>query len=632
MRLTSVVDFVRNKKLPLTIVVLSALSLLVLVPRQPDIEKLQALMERGNYPAAREGAMQVLARTPEAHSIRDMLVKICLVEGNFHEALEQLLFLADSGWDTRPREFEFNAAIPALEPDAGENLLALVIAALDGHPQWAWLREFGLKILVQGDSLSLIPLYLGKLNPEDYISYEDLISQAWRKTLDSGQRAIAWQATVAMDNLQQIEEINYWYSWQEDYFPPRFLFRAQILLSWLDQDAAELVALQQSQPLDPILAAGRGSVDLGWLLEWEGNNPIEDEYAGVYSYIKAQVIGRADQVEKRHLANITPRHLLKSVDISNRPKLQVVMAYIDENFPGTGDTELLRQALAAPEPPAPVWTVEGYSHGELTGDGGLVLSEYSPDFGTTYRYQNPKTGDEYVLPQGNYYWSPDGSKVAIIPWWGEYKLETYTSKGELLTRLGGIANIEQVGWQDANSLWIVRPKLVPQVGNVKVLTNYDLGTGSVQELPDMPKLSREGIFFFGPRGRVAWRDGYTIGVYQGGQVFTLKFDHYAEVLSWQPRAQGLIINLDNGYYFYQPGGIPQELDLPALGSPVIAWLSKDEFTWEFFMAGQTMLGVYNLKTGAVAMTGIVNPIDVVGNLVLARGSNNLYLYDLGELD
>jgi len=57
--------------------------------------------------------------------------------------------------------------------------------------------------------------------------------------------------------------------------------------------------------------------------------PTEDEYAGVYSYIKAQVIGRADQVEKRHLANITPRHLLKSVDISNRAKLQVVMAYID---------------------------------------------------------------------------------------------------------------------------------------------------------------------------------------------------------------------------------------------------------------------------------------------------------------
>lgn len=71
-----------------------------------------------------------------------------------------------------------------------------------------------------------------------------------------------------------------------------------------------------------------------------------------------------------------------------------------------------------------------------------------------------------------------------------------------------------------------------------------------------------------------------------------------------------------------------ELDFPVTPVQVIYWLNDYELTWSFpLVAGQSMLGIYNLQTKEVTMTGIVNPIAVSGRWVLVQGIDKVYVYE-----
>ena len=129
--------------------VLLFVTLGVLIPGQSDLDKLQALMDRGNYSAVIKGAERLLARKPEANEFRDCLAQAQLAVGDWAGALVNVGVLHAAGWDTEPLESQFPVAIIVADAARAGGVLAAAEEVLSRHGKWPWLEQFALNLLLQ---------------------------------------------------------------------------------------------------------------------------------------------------------------------------------------------------------------------------------------------------------------------------------------------------------------------------------------------------------------------------------------------------------------------------------------------------------------------------------------------------
>lgn len=584
MNLTRLRDILENHKgLVLAGAAILILSVWVLIPERVSPEKLQGLLERENFPAVREGALQALAREPKAHEIRALLIEACLEDGRYTEAMEHLLILNSSGWDIKELELQFFMQISAIAQDAGESsaLLALLAAKMPEHPGWNWVKAFGLQVLDAGGGITMAPAYLAGLCPEDVGSITHLLKPVWRTAAESADWETAWQTAGILDPLLKAAEdaaekkgdwetvhkigsvadlgIDLRYAWHlrmvsspNDYVQmlqgtdyPGYMCRLGFLQSNFGGNQEKWAVLQEKYPEDPLLACTRGLDNLDWLAEWESLHPIGKDDKIFYSSLKAQLIARADSVEIRHFLNVLPSDLLEAVlrDAVNKPKLAVALDYLHSDPYMKRVVDTARLALDAP---GPVWTLENYPRAIMSGDGnGLIITEPGQDLSDRdkIKYLSLETGEEFTLPEDDIIWSPDGSRVAVQAWVDtKYHFRVYTKQGELIQECPGGINQETIQWRDSTSLWLVKRELKPE-GNMICLYILDLTDGSVQRADSIPNI--QDTFFglsFGPRGRLAWVEGQDLRVFDGAKIITLTYQgEFCRILGWRPDARGMVV-------------------------------------------------------------------------------------------
>lgn len=650
----------KPKSLLVAGLVLAGFFVFLLIPRQPDSEKLQSLLERGNYQAAREGAQQILAREPQDHLVREVLVKSYLGAGKFTEAMEHLLVLASFGWDTKALEADFKEAILPLAEDQEESssLLALVASHLDEHPSWDWLREYGLIVLSWGGGTSKAPEYLAALDYSDIEKHVYHFTSIWAKAKEYQDWDLAWQIAEVLDSLIDAAldvawQNNYYdtvriieqilgpnYSYQE------WLCQVHLIQDIFSQDPAKFVALQEKNSGNPLLAVGRASsiAGLDWLIQWESLHQVDEEFRSIYSLQKSQLISQAEMVEPSQLNHILPYQLLSAAlaDVYNKAKLSTILDYL-RTYPFMAQE--LDIAHSALDLPPPLLTLEDLvvmwistdgvvirGSTQLTGDGKGLLNSAPSDFGFTHKYYDLETGREFAIPSGYYSLAPSSSLLAVEVSSLNSEIQIY-DRGRLIGTYPRDNSVERVGWRDADTLWLVKKELQHLVGNVNYLYSMSIADGSIRREEAVPawKGNHWNSFWFGPRGRFAWTEAQTLRVYDGNRVYSVEIeqDPFIQLLCWRPDGGALMVSTGGKTFSYTLGGsLIEEVTF----SSVEAWLSKDEIAFTSPLGtGQRMLGIYNAETEAVTWTGVIDPISIAGNRVLCRSGDKLYIYDLEEL-
>lgn len=377
---------------------------------------------------------------------------------------------------------------------------------------------------------------------------------------------------------------------------------------------------------------------LDWLVAWEEAHGLAKEDEEAYSSFKMLSVAEARQVQSRQFQYVGPLELLAAglMDAANRDKLEIILDYVEAVPELAADVEILRSCHPLPRFFRAIPN-RGAISCSLSGDW-LCLRDYGGPEGIEHTYHNFVTGAEFTLP---YFleWSPDGLRAASVE--GNH-LRIYDCQGQIIQEqdLSSPARGD-IAWRDEGSLWIPLVERGPtgiQRASMYILT---LASGSLERAEHIPS-AISPYFYYGPQGRLAWKEGNYFYVYDGKATHALPLDNLIAVGAWSPDGKAmLLITAQEAYpnvvlgkaLHYKIGGSVKELELEfglsSMPLPLISWLNQDELSWPFPLAtGQHMLGKYNLRTGEVTMTGIVLPQEVSGRRVLAQGVDGVYVYEL----
>ncbi len=601
--------------------VLLFVTLGVLIPGQSDLDKLQALMDRGNYSAVIKGAERLLARKPEANEFRDCLAQAQLAVGDWAGALVNTGVLHAAGWDTEPLESQFPVAIIVADAARAGGVLAAAEEVLSRRGKWPWLEQFALNLLLQSGAVERAPGVLSHLSKarieaaldqiwEQLVMATDNLDAAWRTASLLDERGIA---VYGSNGSRQLLFFLY-------QCPPE---------AWLQ--------LQERYPDDSILAAIRSQVmpqgGLDWLAAWEENRRLEP--TGAYCTLKGKAVAQAQQVEARHLKYLPPLEILRAalMDAVNKEKLDFILGYLADLPEPVADMEVLSLALTAPEP---VGVFPRGPSGEsytLSGDW-LCISKRSDSQENVCAYYNLVNGEEYEYPGYFGCWSPDGSYLAQL---GQGKLRIYDAHGKVVHELSDTSFAIDIGWRDEKTLWVPLLNFTAQGGITLLMHTLTVEDGVLSQT-GLSEFSYHRVQY-GPGGRLAWQEGNRFFVYDGEVTHSLEANGRYSIWGWAPDGSAVIFGqqrylLEDGTIvgkslYYEIGGEVTELDLSPAWEGVVSWLSAEEITWPFpLVTGQSMLGIYNLQAQAVTMTGIVMPGVVSWPWVLVTGADEVYVYAL----
>ena len=616
---------VRHKIVALTIAGLVILGLVIVSSSQPDLSKMEALYNRGQFQAARVGLAQALQKEPEWHEARFLLAQTELSDGRQVAALEQMGILAEAGWDITEFEVRLNRWLASDPPDleTAKQIVDFSVQAMEQIPQWDWLREFGLKVAVDW-ALEELPGYLSHLGERDFDNYWSLVEQGWFSAVESGAWETAWQVSGAIDKTYERYNASGY---------PGLEFRVRLVASMghLEVIWAEL---QAKFPEDCLVAVARAismprDQGLDWLVEWEGHNQVAPEAVAFYSTMKGRrLILGVEKLKTIHLANIESEDLLSIAlnMVDDEVKFMLLLDYLAQDPEMVQQVEIAKLILEVPEPE---WQIDAAWGVSASEDGSKVMLH---QYGEQPFLFNLSSGDEVTFPASfsDYFLSPDGSKVAVMQdsGWG-YSILTYSGQGEMIQELGIDSRMSLIGWRDSNSLWL--SALGVDYGFS--LCVLDLSDGTISKL-DID-LHRQTWFQPGPGGRIAWFRDKEVGLWDGDSVSVYSYGDSVNALAWSLDGTSLIVTIDSELHIQNIGGNLVALDLPRGRIPLyfelfLSWRSRDELYFNYSISNrQTMLAIYNVRTGKTTMTGILNPSMVVGNRVLAHGNDGrLLIYNL----
>ena len=568
----------RSKLVALTIVALVIIGILIFYNNQPDLNKMEALYNRGQFHAARVGLEQALQKAPERHEARTLLVHTELSDGKPLQALEQMLILAEAKWDTLSVEVAFRRWMRSeqLDEDTAMLIIDFVYQESDRIPQWEWLREVGVDVV----------------------------------------RA----------NLPPSPILTSHYSWV-----PGMEFRAW-LLDNVNPDSSFWTKLQAKFPQDSLAAVGRARSmsspqGLEWLSQWESSNEIYSVEAGLYSLKKSSILHGMDTMETAYLNHVFPQDLLAIAlaAVDNRVKLVFLLDYL-EQYPDMGDLlEVARQAVDAPEPE---WRIPAGVISNLTEDGNKIVLRKDDKI----ILHEIATGQRVELPAAGFapFISPDGSKVAQLETsYDGWIAHIFTDQGVKVQEYKTDNWMYSVGWKDSSNLWLTKHERTYPEQNLFVL---NLATEKVSRFEAIPPAEEYAQMRVGPGGRLAWFSEEKVGVWDGQEFWEYEYQADISGLDWAPDGSRIALTMGKDLYVQDIGGEFAALDLSGEHDnyyrPFLSWRNGDELYINYPLGRAVqMLAIYNLKTREITQTGIVNPQEVAGNRVLLFSGDTARIYD-----
>lgn len=566
------------------------ISVLLLRPSTPDIDKLREMYERGQYSAVRAQLERELRADPDWYEARELLVLVLLEDGDLDLVLTSLAELRKSGDIMALESFLSgwlrDASLPA---EQANSALETVRTGVDANPLWPWLNEFYLELLIKIQYAQEIPGALrwiataqsGQLS--DRLSH--LFSAAWSEAAVQLSPGELWQLSVELD-----------YSLPED----SSAWRRRALFHF---DLDEVIEAQREFPQDPVLISNLASRQeaqrgLELLREWEKSYSVDDYWLSWYASAKINLLSRAHTVGPKDFRWLSSVQLL-SIAVNSIPqpeKCRVILKFLDERNECPEDIEIVRAALRGPKP---VFTLQG-SRPVLSPDGKWLIIDTDA---TTARLYNLETKESISLSIADYLgnnpwvWAPDSRMAARVAESYQNSIAVYDIQGELRHQAALEGNYIILGWYDSKTLWVQEtdsndnsPAGIPLLLKIE---SGEISTSSV----DFP-LSVTN-FCPGPRGCVAWVDSGAINIFQHDKLFKLELNNYAPA-SWTPDGGSLLLCSSGfpAYFALWTGNEPEPLGIEGA---FLGWRSGEEYYWGEGFAGTSECWVrgYNIRTGEV---------------------------------
>lgn len=604
----------RQKIIALVVTAVILAAGIMLGPGTTDLDKLDSLYVRGQYQAALVGLETLLKSDPDSVEILTRLVRTELALGRPVRALEYCLRIASLSSDHSSlifHEFDRWLQTAEIEKEAAGDILDLIAEELGHFPQWPWLKRLGIQVAIIGH-LERLPNYLSHLGDNVYISFRDSIDEGWSKLLESQEWEAAWELAVLLDNFPL-----QWLPYSGDH-------REQYMRHFdLGLDAWSM--LQERNPQDCLAAVGlagaMSSKGLDWLQKWEEGNTIPLASAGFYSLWKSYIVRDADSIATSHLENIEAEHLLAAIITQGGipEKFQVLLDYLKQ-FPEMAVH--LDLALEIESFPQHTRVFPDAQVARLSDDGQSIM--YLRDM--KWVVHHLATAYELKFDVGDYWhWSPQGSQTLVLrnsPSMGAI----YTNQGEVIHEFRWDSH---VAWRDSSSLW----KTEFRDGDYLVYVEY-LETGETSRFQQIDAL-RSYMFFPGPESRLAWRWGNKIDIWDGNVVKSFGAEGNPQNLSWLPDGSGVLFADNEQLHIQYLDGRKLVLELPGWQqfNPMqpVAWKSPHELYYKCKLGPDFpgILAIYDIKTEAVRLIGILEPYSVAGNRVTAsQEGRGVYLYEL----
>lgn len=602
--------------------VISGLVILAMVLLTPstDLDKLEAMYNRGHYPAARSGLERALARDSDFHDARQLLIKIELAENSPVAALEHLVTLAAEGIDVADLEYQFNRWLmlsPRLDAKVGEQILEVIIDRPRGLSDWEWLSVFGLRV-IEISSPESTANYLLKVHP-DHIRYNwELADLAFNNIVHKDLEA-AWAVATILDNLANPN------------FQGSIDYRLHLVNEWYNQES--IFALQALFPEDIVAAIAKAGLmsspqGLIWLQNWESKfGRLPASVVHYYSSNKCRLLMEAAEVNEEQLTNIMPEDLLRVIISENQDssKLKIITQYLTR-FPEMAEPVAL---LSVPRL-EPALVIDDAWVFSLSPDGRRAIIRRMVD---DYIYEID-TGKEYGVSSWNLRWSPDGSHAVVVD---EGSLSTHwviSNKAEQIQEFELDLDLKFIGWRDSRSLWLTKDIPDAPWRELYILTM----DGGLKRFSQSPLLPQDTIYLPGPEGKLAWQSRQQVGIWTGKEIVTFSYSagpQYIAIRDWLPDGRGVVLTADQLYIQSLDGDLVK-LDLPWQDLSVyLSWRNQDELYYAHPIGSYgeqslpSMLCIYNIVTGEVIPTGILDPLQVAGKRVLVRGGNGEgYIYNL----
>ena len=128
------------------VLVAVSVTLVVVLPRGADMEYYQTLYLQGNFADCRRGLLKRLAKEPDWHQARELLIQVELADNQPIAALEHLLFLMEADRGTTWDDHVFTAII-----DAGEPARIFIDKELAARPNLSRLRAIAARLDIAGN-------------------------------------------------------------------------------------------------------------------------------------------------------------------------------------------------------------------------------------------------------------------------------------------------------------------------------------------------------------------------------------------------------------------------------------------------------------------------------------------------
>lgn len=594
------------------IVIMAVLGLaIVFYPRSNDLAKYMNLYERGFYDEVSAELKKELKRNPDWLEARELLVQVELKAGRVDSALANLFELKGAQWNVAKLQRQFDSWLGRNLPDSksGAAWVEVVRQGVMDQPNWVWVQEFYLELLLKLQIPEEIPAALALLLPEGAVSFEKL-SQVWDFLSETGNYFILWEASVILDRY---------------YF--QFSWRRQVLDLALNKPALE--QLHRHWPGDPFLAAALAEKmepreGLDFLYEWEQEYPVEAG-SGYYSQVKSNLLGKSESIKPTDVKYIELEQVIEVAlaSIEKPEKFAVVLSFLEEEGM-VEQANILRAVLAGPKPFLTIQSVRS----QLSPDGEWLIW-YDPELGDVVR--NLKTGTDFPLRYNSggvrvWRWSPDSRLLVLANFLSKASqvgnslahpttIKIFNTRGEIQRELEfEERNLFVIGWRDLDTLWVYDWTKSRINGECYCLWNIKTGeiqTGSVPESPIYQ-------VYPGPDGATAFDTGSSLLMVRGEKKSRLNMflgGANFSFSSWLPDGSGLLLNKEGAFYHWT-GGEPKALNIQ--GS-FVGWRNSSEF----YLQAKIVEGAFNLPgilKGCNYRTGETKDYNMVGNFCEGAGT------------
>lgn len=567
-----------------------------------DLERYTDMYQRGHYQAVRDGLRRKLEQNPTWHQARKLLTEVELAAGQPVAAVEQLVLLIEAGQVDEEFEQQFVRALrknlPG--PETAGNCLALLLPALDDHPHWSWLHLVGLHLAVKAETTETLASLLLGLDSETVNQYGSLVSQAWNQLLSNSDlldcMAMAEFADANWDN--------------------RLSYRFQVFHHFDLQQ--QLPSLQPLYPENALLAMALvmyTDTDLDWLLEWERQYAVEDEFASWYSSNKTDLLLQAPEITPDHLANILPQDLLTiTINCSNREIKQVILKKLEQARGPDSQIQLAQLSLDAPEPQL---RLVHTSTGSLSPNGRWLC--YRTVDGQ-WKIINLDSRTVTTLAQSEHHfhhWSPDSNRVAFI---GPETLAVYSVQGELVAKHELKRTYTDYGWFGNRHLLVYSEE-----------TGYsllDVAGGQLEQPGWLPEQHQQTMVICSS-GKAAWVIPDGIKVWDGRDLTTLELPPGWQDI-WLVGWLGDDLLVENNQIYLL--SLAREATSLAIESIETILVSRTGDEVYYLKPVHQLAGIIvsrNLATGRDTSTGIIGyAFSIAGNRMLVHRQGALEIYQL----